>query len=871
MRKWTYLVAALLMSGTAATFTSCIDNEEPAGIEAMRTAKADFYSAQARLKAAEAAWKEYDALIKEQKVKQEEIATKMAELNLARAEAQNASDIEVINMQLDELRAAHDISMKEYETSLKKAEAAYETALRDFNLIVARLNSDYTKEYARILGNITANRAEYKKLAADLLNAQFLLNEYSKTKLDTAVVERQLQRSITDAQTTLDNLLQQKKWLEEINGADAEERVELANKLNQEIRNEVENYNKNVKEHQLQENKLTEAQQATQNKENALLADYLPKFRETKSETYAISAEIQNAFINDRSLTNQDFIKKTELTSYLNGTVKNYYTLADGNYELKVEDADVTLTPPATAPNANDNTASTMVTETADLLGYIKPASGTCKFVLIDTPQKEAEADAKLPGMQAYMNELATTYNAELGKYNTAKSTYLTARTNFMIDAEVNWYDKADKAITDYNALTEKTDAAKEALVATLKTYAPLRKAYDGFVYTTGTDPNIVEVYTTLTKDNVEANMTAVLGSDPDSYTATDASAKGAFNKISNDLFGTVTLVAPVSVEVEYQYDPNASHTDLYLFGKYFKAYKNVQEILVAKAWKALYEEIRQDNVAYIAEAATYAASATTVKENPEYIALKKAELDIQNEIDKLEDLIGDKPGVITVQIVGDDASGADLATISLKVEGAISDTSDPNYPGNYMGGSLGTYISSLVSYYGAVAANNQDFADELDALKDAIELAETTLFAAQNEWDEYEAGAWEYTTAGSITIGNKASTYVTVSVTDNSDPNSIKYTITYYYPDGTVSVVEIKSDDPNFDTVFDNAFASTPGTAITISTKYLKVAIEAYKAKVENINAQMADLDAQHLILQKELADFMDVLEKRYQEAAAE
>ena len=27
MRKWTYLVAALLMSGTAATFTSCIDTK----------------------------------------------------------------------------------------------------------------------------------------------------------------------------------------------------------------------------------------------------------------------------------------------------------------------------------------------------------------------------------------------------------------------------------------------------------------------------------------------------------------------------------------------------------------------------------------------------------------------------------------------------------------------------------------------------------------------------------------------------------------------------------------------------------------------------------------------------------------------------
>ena len=861
MRKWTYLVAALLMSGTAATFTSCIDNEEPAGIEAMRTAKADFYAAQARYKEAEAKWNEYNALIQEQKVKQEEIATKMAELNLARTEEQNASDIEVINMRLDELRAAHDISMKEYETALKNAETAYETALRDFNLIVARLNSDYTKEYARILGNITANRAEYKKLAADLLDAQFLLNEYSKTKLDTAVVERQLQRNITDAQTTLDNLLQQKKWLEEINGADAEERVELANKLNQEIRNEVENYNKNVKEHQLQKAKLAEAQQATQNKENALLADYLPKFRETKSETYAISAEIQNVFINGRLLTAQDFVKKTELTSYLDGTVKNYYTLADGNYELKVEDSDVNITNPTGAPDANENTALTMAGATVDLLDYIKPTSGTCKFALIDTPLKEAEADAKLPGKQAYMNELATAYTTKLSEYNTAKVTYLTERTNFRIDATVNWYDKAKKAIDDYNALqtAEKTDAVKEALVDTLQTYAPLRKAYDGFVYTTGTGASAVEVYNTLTKDNVEANMSLVLGSDPSAFTATETSAKGAFEKISTDLFGTVILVAPVGVETEYQYDSSASHNGL--FGDYFDAYAEVQEILEAKAWKALYEEIRQDYVAYLAEAATYSISGNTVLEDTEYVALKKAELDIQNEIDKLEDLIGDKPGVVTVQIVGDDAK---LETIELVVEGEAS--------GNQMGGSLNTYISSLVSYYGEIAANNTDFTNELAALNNCIDTEEIALFAAQNEWDEYQAGAWELSAStGNIEIGNKASTYVTVSVTDTSNPNSIKYTITYYYPDGTVRVVEIKSDDPNFDTIFDNAFASTPGDALNISTKYLKVAIEAYKAKVENINAQMADLDAQHLILQKELADFMDVLEKRYQEAAAE
>ena len=50
MRKWTYLVAALLMSGATATFTSCIDTEEPAGITELRGAKAELLRAKAALK-----------------------------------------------------------------------------------------------------------------------------------------------------------------------------------------------------------------------------------------------------------------------------------------------------------------------------------------------------------------------------------------------------------------------------------------------------------------------------------------------------------------------------------------------------------------------------------------------------------------------------------------------------------------------------------------------------------------------------------------------------------------------------------------------------------------------------------------------------
>ena len=126
-------------------------------------------------------------------------------------------------------------------------------------------------------------------------------------------------------------------------------------------------------------------------------------------------------------------------------------------------------------------------------------------------------------------------------------------------------------------------------------------------------------------------------------------------------------------------------------------------------------------------------------------------------------------------------------------------------------------------------------------------------------------------TASGSITIGNEASIYATVTVTDNTNPNSIEYTITYYYPDGTIWYTNtIYSDDPDFDTNFNDFIQD--GASITVtSTNYLKVAIEAYKAKVENINAQMADLDAQLLILQKELAAFVEVLNEVYPEAVTE
>ena len=82
MRKWTYLVATLLMAGTTATFTGCIDTDEPEGIAELRGAKSDFIKAQAAVELVEAELKK--AQVAEQELVNAGLAlqNKSAEIDL---------------------------------------------------------------------------------------------------------------------------------------------------------------------------------------------------------------------------------------------------------------------------------------------------------------------------------------------------------------------------------------------------------------------------------------------------------------------------------------------------------------------------------------------------------------------------------------------------------------------------------------------------------------------------------------------------------------------------------------------------------------------------------------------------------------------
>lgn len=126
MRKWTYLVAALLMGGVSTSLTSCIDNDEPAGINDLRGAKAELLRAKAAvqqaLAAKEQAWaegiiianqgKEIDNQIKQLDLELKQAATEWKKDSLQAMRDTLAVSLQTSLIQLQQKQARADFNLK---------------------------------------------------------------------------------------------------------------------------------------------------------------------------------------------------------------------------------------------------------------------------------------------------------------------------------------------------------------------------------------------------------------------------------------------------------------------------------------------------------------------------------------------------------------------------------------------------------------------------------------------------------------------------------------------------------------------------------------------------------------------------------------
>ena len=186
MRKWTYLVAALLMGGVSTSLTSCIDNDEPAGINDLRGAKAELLRAKAAvqqaLAAKEQAWAE--GIIIENQGKEIDNQINQLELELKQAATE---------WKKDSLQAMRDTLAVSLQTSLIKLQQKQAEA--DFNL--KKTMEDLAAQLITMKDDIYS--AKLGKYMAQLVGGTY----YDENDPVTLSQDNSINKDYTDAQSAL--------------------------------------------------------------------------------------------------------------------------------------------------------------------------------------------------------------------------------------------------------------------------------------------------------------------------------------------------------------------------------------------------------------------------------------------------------------------------------------------------------------------------------------------------------------------------------------------------------------------------------------------------------------------------------------------
>lgn len=906
MRKWTYLVAALLMGGVSTSLTSCIDNDEPYGIEQMRTAKAEFYAAQAAYKTAEIEYLNAQTQLQQYLAEEQNLRNETLKLQNDLLSAKNEDEKARLALALEEANAAHAIAMKNYETAQLEAEAAYQTALKNLDIVIARLNSDYRIEYSRILASITANRAEYSRLAADLVDAKLDLAKYTEQTLDTASVRGKMVRNIEKYTKELDLFNAEKDLLTSINGADESEQQKLIADLDKEIREKAEAFNVKVaKKDKLNADKTTATTEKT-NKVDQLRGENAKLYVADKTATVTVDPIIQHEFITDNGINanEEELIKAEELNPGTSVSCK-YYTLADAEskYSKEVKSEEAADNNTDGVIEANESTTSILITELQiiqnGIIDKLRALNNHNDWTADDWAKLEADKAAK----DKWLADSKKAYEdawKEFTKDGGVKKTYDAAALAYRYDNSQNWYEYAEEQIkvmwTDEN-MESAAEADKKTvldkLLPILKDYAAKRIALDGWAYAKAADQE--PLYKSIKSEDLakEGSIITTLnyilngGDYSNKYLKSGSASKpaykdsktydnyayGAYTKAATALFGSSwSGYAQPDVATEYnrkKANPGYSVSFDGLFGAYQGAYADVQAYKEAEAWKGLYDQITKLNDPMLADIVKWTVLDKTVEENADVVALQEKIDDLKDQIDVIEDEIGRNATTIAVKANGEDidTNGTEDRIKSITIVNA-NDGSNV-----ILTGTDGGYLSNLVTYHNNLRIGNTQYSQQIEDLTQKIEAKEAELVKAKQLLAQFDNGGWEvpdndahYNQAITIADANSG-TYCSYELEENGSNSYIL--ITTHYPDGrTETIQKPASEAPEFEAILaseGDKITFGNESNVTVTTTFLKVIIKAYEGKVANIEQEMKDLDAELSILQKEQEQFLAKIEARY------
>ena len=206
-----------LMLGTAGTFTGCIDNDEPAGIEELRGAKAELLKAKAAVeyareayKRAEAAWMQAKAQEQELLNKGIELGNQKIELELKVQEAKTEAEIAYWQSQLEETKAKLEINKVNWEAELLQSKQNLALVQQTYENCLAAIEAAklvLSEEELTILTNAQERVSDLAgKLATahgDLVDATNALNAALEST-DVDQTQEGIELKIAKAQVELD-------------------------------------------------------------------------------------------------------------------------------------------------------------------------------------------------------------------------------------------------------------------------------------------------------------------------------------------------------------------------------------------------------------------------------------------------------------------------------------------------------------------------------------------------------------------------------------------------------------------------------------------------------------------------------------------
>ena len=145
-KKWTYLAVAGMLLGTAPVFTGCVDNDEPAGIEQLRGAKAQLLQAKAAVEEAKALveqanaeYRQAEAQWKRAIAAQAEYDAELKRLEVELEEAENEKEKIYFQQEIQRMQEAMEESALEHQKQMLKLQMQLAEVQRNYDLVMEQL------------------------------------------------------------------------------------------------------------------------------------------------------------------------------------------------------------------------------------------------------------------------------------------------------------------------------------------------------------------------------------------------------------------------------------------------------------------------------------------------------------------------------------------------------------------------------------------------------------------------------------------------------------------------------------------------------------------------------------------------------------